>query len=120
MAIYKQPCIQCGEFIERDSRLCPRCATRTPFGYHCPNCQREIERGYAVCSACGKPLMTTCPFCEQQTFIGSEKCDACGESLMIMCENKRCGLPQWFENTKCTCCGKAIKKAKQQIEKRKK
>jgi ribosomal protein L37E len=35
---------------------------------------------------------------------------------MIRCENRRCGNQQFFENTTCTACGKAIKKAARQIE----
>ena len=117
MATYKQPCIHCGEFIERDSRLCPKCGSRSPFGHGCPNCLKPIERGNAVCAGCGRTLTTVCPFCNGQTFAGSGKCDACGKSLMILCENKRCGELQFFENTKCTVCGKPIKKAKKQIAK---
>jgi hypothetical protein len=39
-----------------------------------------------------------------------DKCDACGAALMITCPNKLCHAPQFFENTKCTACGKKIKK----------
>ena len=120
MATYKQPCIHCGEMVERDSRLCPRCASRDPFGFHCPTCLKVIERGYALCPGCGRSLVAICPFCGAQTFAGSEKCDACGKLVMIRCENNRCGELQFFENTKCTACGKAIKKAKKQIENMKK
>jgi hypothetical protein len=35
---------------------------------------------------------------------------------MVRCDNKRCGEPQFFENSKCTVCGKALKTAKKQIE----
>jgi hypothetical protein len=31
---------------------------------------------------------------------------------MIVCENKRCGQPLFFENSKCTACGKPVKNAK--------
>ena len=116
MATYKQPCIHCKEMIERDSRFCPRCASRSPFGFQCPTCFKPIERGYAVCSGCGRKLNITCPVCGGQTFVGSEKCDACGKLLMIRCENKRCGELQFFENSRCTACGKAIKNAMKQIE----
>jgi hypothetical protein len=61
--------------------------------------------------------MTVCPFCNGQTFVGSEICDVCGKSLMIFCENNRCREPQFFENLKCTVCGKAIKKAYKQLAK---
>jgi hypothetical protein len=60
--------------------------------------------------------MTTCPYCNGQTFVGGERCDACGQTLMIRCESKRCGELQFFQNAKCTVCGKPIKKAAKQIE----
>ena len=109
MAMYKQPCFQCGEFIDRDARICPKCQSRSPFGYHCPTCIREIEKGQSVCSGCSRPLYIPCPICRHQTFVG-EQCEKCGASLMIRCANRRCGEPQFFENTKCTACGKKIKK----------
>lgn len=109
MATYKQPCLHCGELIERDSRLCPNCASRSPFGYHCPTCLREIRKGQPVCSGCGRSLYIVCPSCSQQTFA-QERCEQCGGSLMIPCSNARCGQLQFFENTKCTVCGKKIKK----------
>jgi len=115
MATYKQPCVHCGEMIERDSRFCPKCASNGPFGFMCPSCLKPIQRGDAVCSGCGKPTMTACPICKGQTFRGSSICDACGKSIMIRCEYRLCGEPQFFENTKCTICGKPIKDAKKQI-----
>ena len=115
MATYKQPCIHCGEMIERDSRYCSRCESHSPFGDHCPNCLKEIVRGNAVCSGCGRNLTVLCPYCGGATFAGSERCDACGRSVMILCENKKCGRPQFFENTSCNICGKKIKKAQKQI-----
>ncbi len=120
MATYKQPCFHCGTFIERDSRLCPHCASRSPFGYHCPNCLKDIARGDAVCAGCGRSLITVCPVCSGQTFAGSERCDTCGQPLMIRCENKRCGHLQFFENAKCTVCGKPLKNMQKQIERMKK
>jgi len=117
MATYKQPCIHCGEMIERDCRLCSKCGSRSPFGFQCPNCLKTVVRGNAVCSGCGRPLTAACPFCNAQTFVGSEKCDACGKSVMIRCENKRCEHLQFFENKKCTVCGKPIKDAKKQLSK---
>jgi hypothetical protein len=60
--------------------------------------------------------MTTCPYCGGRTFVGAERCDACGQTLLIRCESKRCGQFQFFENIKCTVCGKPIKKAARQIE----
>jgi len=116
MASYKKPCIHCNEMIEGDSRVCTKCASRSPFGYNCPNCNKEIQRGYAVCSGCGRGLLTVCPFCSGQTFVGSERCDICRKPLLVYCENKRCGQLQFFENQKCTACGKPIKNAKKQIE----
>jgi RNA polymerase subunit RPABC4/transcription elongation factor Spt4 len=109
MATYKQPCLHCGEFIERDSNLCPKCHSRSPFGYHCPSCFKPIQKGQAVCSGCGRSLYVTCPTCKAQTFAG-ERCEACGAGLMIHCTNPRCGELQFFENVKCTVCGKKIKR----------
>jgi RNA polymerase subunit RPABC4/transcription elongation factor Spt4 len=108
MASYKQPCFHCGELIERDSRLCPKCYSRSPFGYHCPTCLREIQKGQAVCSGCARPLYVVCPSCNQQTFV-DERCEACGGGLLIRCANPRCGDLQFLQNTKCTSCGKKIK-----------
>jgi RNA polymerase subunit RPABC4/transcription elongation factor Spt4 len=116
MATYKVPCIHCGAMVEREAHNCPKCGSRSPFGYHCPSCLKPIVRGDSVCSGCGRPLMTSCPYCGRQTFRGCERCDYCGETLMIRCESKRCGELQFFENTKCTVCGKPIKKAAKQIE----
>lgn len=111
MASYKQPCVHCGAFIERDSKLCANCSSRSPFGYRCPSCLREIEKGQAACSGCGRPLTVTCPVCSQLTFT-DERCEKCGAGLMIQCANERCGELQFFENTKCTACGKKIKRGK--------
>ena len=115
MATYKQPCVHCGEMIERDSRFCTKCGSRSPFGYSCPTCLKPIAKGNAVCSGCGRPLITACPYCGQKIFVGEDKC-GCGKSLMISCENKRCGEPQFFENARCTACGKPIITTKKQIE----
>jgi len=104
----------------RDSRLCPKCGSRSPFGFLCPVCLKPVERSDAVCSGCGRSVYTSCPVCGGQTFAGSSECDACGKHLMIRCENKRCGELQFFENTKCTACGKTIKKANKQIDNLKK
>ncbi len=109
MATYKQPCIHCGEFVERDSRLCPKCGSRSPFGYHCPTCLREIKKDQPACSGCGRSLTVTCPTCGQSTFA-DERCEKCSAGLMIHCTNSRCGELQFFENKKCTVCGKKIKR----------
>ena len=108
MASYKQPCVHCGTLIDRDSRFCPTCASSSPFGYLCPTCLRPVERTQAVCSGCARPLYIPCPHCKQQTFVG-ERCDCCGKPLMVRCTNKRCGVPQFFQNTRCTACVKKIK-----------
>ena len=86
MAGYKQPCMHCGTFIESDARLCTGCGSMNPFGYLCPTCGG-------------------------QTFV-QERCEVCGSGLMVYCENKRCGALQFFQNTKCTACGKKIKAKK--------
>lgn len=116
MASYKQPCVHCGELIERDSRLCPKCGSRSPFGYQCPTCLKPIERGNAVCSGCGRALMRPCFHCGQMTFVGADKCDACGKPLLIRCENKRCNELQFFDVPKCTVCGTVFKKPEKQID----
>lgn len=116
MATYKQPCLHCGEYIERDSRFCTKCGSHSPFGYHCPHCLKEIERGNLVCPGCGEPLTAVCPICGGTTFVGSEKCDTCGRFLMIRCENARCNEPQYFLRTTCSACGKKIKHAQRQVE----
>jgi len=109
VATYKQPCIHCGAFIDRDVRLCPGCQSRSPFGYRCPTCLRDIQKGQAACSGCGRSLYVACPTCGSRTFAG-ERCEACGGGLMINCTNLRCGDLQFFENIKCTACGKKIKR----------
>lgn len=108
MAIYKEPCRHCGTFINSDSRFCPKCGSHSPFIDQCPTCLKEISREDIICSFCGRPLYVTCPFCKEQTFVG-EKCDACGTSLLKQCPNPRCEQMQFFENTKCTACGKKFK-----------
>lgn len=111
MASYKQACIQCGALIERDSRYCLSCGSMNAFGYHCPTCMKEIQKGQQLCSDCGRGLYVTCPRCGGKTFA-QDKCEICGGSLMIRCQNSRCDAPQFFENTKCTACGKKIKRRK--------
>ena len=115
MATFKQPCVKCGEMIERDSRYCPKCASRSPFGSQCPTCFRPIEQGDLICSGCGRSLTIACPFCGGQTYVANDKCDACGKLVMVRCENKLCNEFQFFENVKCTACGKPIKNAKKRL-----
>ena len=109
MATYKQTCIHCGTLVDRDARFCPTCGSNSPFGYHCPTCLHEIEKvTQALCAGCGRQLYIVCPICGARTFV-QEKCEVCGVSLMIRCKNPRCGVGQFFENEKCTACGKKIK-----------
>ena len=112
MATYKQPCIHCNTFVERDAGFCPACGSRNPFGYVCPTCRSPIVKGQMLCSGCGRPLAIPCPHCGGQTFVGT-KCDICGMSLMVKCTNPRCGDMQFFQNEKCTACGKKIKLEKE-------
>lgn len=107
MASYKQPCRRCGSLLERDSRVCPKCGSRSPFADLCPTCLRVVSREDSVCSGCGRALHISCPNCRAQTFVG-ESCDACGASLLKKCPNPRCGELQFFENNKCTACGKKL------------
>lgn len=108
MASYMRPCIHCGAYIGSDARFCTSCQSGSPFGYLCPICLRPIEKGQPLCSGCGRTLYIPCPTCEKPTFAGV-KCEMCGASLMIRCQNPRCGMQQFFENAKCTACGKKIK-----------
>ncbi len=108
MASYRHACIHCGNLIDRDSHYCVYCASRSPFGYLCPSCLHPIEKNQSLCSACGRPLYVTCPHCGQATFV-DDRCERCGQSLLVACQNKRCGQWQFFQNTKCTACGKPIR-----------
>jgi predicted amidophosphoribosyltransferase len=110
MATYQKPCIQCGAFVQGGARYCQACGTSNPFTHNCPTCIKEISPEHMVCSGCGRPTKILCPVCKQQTFIGKSNCEVCGESLMQTCSNPRCGEKQFFENTKCTACGKKFKK----------
>ena len=107
MAVFLHPCRHCGKLIARDSRFCPGCGSNAPFLDLCPACLREIRREDAACSGCGRPLYIPCPQCGKRTFVG-EKCDACGASLLKKCPNLRCGEMQFFQNSKCTACGKKL------------
>lgn len=109
MAFYKQPCIHCGSLTDRDARVCPKCGSFSPFQYLCPTCLREVHKEGALCAGCGRPLYIGCPACGARTFV-QERCEHCGAGLMVYCQNPRCGVMQFFENTRCTVCGKKIKK----------
>ncbi|MCF6465162.1 hypothetical protein C3E90_04560 [Clostridium sp. Cult2] len=111
MASYKQPCIHCGAFIEPDSRFCPACGSGNPFIYLCPACLRPIKKDEVICAGCGRNLYVYCPACGKQTYV-QDRCEKCGRTLMVKCQNPRCGVQQFFENTKCTACGKKIKSIK--------
>jgi hypothetical protein len=50
-----------------------------------------------------------CPTCGGRTFA-DERCELCNAGLMIHCSNSRCGELQFFENSRCTVCGKKIKR----------
>lgn len=108
MASYKQSCLHCGTYVDRDARYCPACKSGSPFGYLCPTCLRPAQKGQPLCSGCGRSLYVSCPVCTKQTFV-QEACEKCGVSLMVQCQNPRCGEQQFFENIKCTACGKKIK-----------
>ena len=107
MASYKQPCMQCNSLIDRDAQFCPVCGSMNAFGYHCPDCLKTIQKGQRICTECGRILYTSCPYCGQKTFV-QDRCEVCGQSLMVRCENIRCGVLQFFENTKCTACGRKM------------
>lgn len=107
MASYKQPCQNCGNLIDRYAKYCIYCHSRHPFGFQCPTCLHPVGREQVLCSSCGRPLNIVCPHCGQETFV-DDQCDRCGQSLLVQCANRRCNQWQFFQNTKCTACGKAI------------
>ncbi len=108
LAFYKQPCLHCGALTDADARFCAKCGSHSPFAYLCPACLRPVQKGDTLCAGCGRMLYVTCPTCGKPTFV-QERCEACGAGLMRLCSNKRCGAYQFFENTKCTVCGKKMK-----------
>ena len=108
MVSYRQPCLQCGTFIDSDARICPACSSGNPFEYLCPACLRPVAKADIVCAGCGRELHINCPHCGDTTFVQGA-CEKCGESLMVTCQNPRCGRPQFFQNRKCTACGKILK-----------
>ena len=55
-----------------------------------------------------RQLYVICPICRGRTFV-QEQCEECGGRLMIQCHNKRCQALQFFQNQKCTVCGKKLK-----------
>jgi len=107
MASWKQPCIHCGSLLASDSRFCPACGSGSPFGYLCPSCLHPTDKSQALCPGCGRPLYVACPRCGGRTFV-QEQCEQCGGTLMRRCGNPRCGVLQFFENKKCTACGKKL------------
>jgi len=107
MAFYKHPCRHCGTLLPEDSRFCSQCGSRAPFADLCPTCAGEIHREDSVCTDCGRPLYVACPHCGERTFV-SDKCDVCDKSLLKPCTNPRCCQMQFFENKKCTACGKRL------------
>ena len=108
MATYKQNCIHCGTLVDRDALFCPTCGSNSPFGYLCPTCLRQIDKGQMVCAGCGRQLYIICPICGGRTFV-QERCEMCGAVLMFKCPGRNCGVSQFFENEKCTACGKKFK-----------
>ena len=108
MASYKQPCLQCGTYIDRDVQICPFCQSNSPFGFRCPTCRVTITKNQWICANCGRSLYVSCPHCGKQTFV-QDRCDVCKGSLLKQCQNRRCRASQFFENIRCTACGKLIK-----------
>lgn len=107
MAVYKQPCIHCNTLIGQDVWFCPSCGSYSPFSYLCPSCLHAIKKKDAICPGCGRPLYIACPTCQKRTFA-QEFCEQCGAGLTIRCQNPHCGAMQFFENSKCTTCGKKL------------
>ncbi|MDR0782910.1 MAG: zinc ribbon domain-containing protein [Propionibacteriaceae bacterium] len=108
MATYKLPCIHCGHLLDEAAKLCSNCASSSPFGYACPACKNPVVLTDAICSDCGRGLYIGCPYCQGRTFA-QPHCQLCGRPLTVGCTNKRCSAPQFFENKRCTACGKKIK-----------
>lgn len=108
MAFYKQPASTVARSSTGTSASALPAGAAAPFGYLCPACLRPIEKGQARCQGCGRVLYTVCPKCGSQTFV-QEYCERCGAPLMRLCPNSRCGALQFFENEKCTVCGKKTK-----------
>ena len=100
--------MHCGNLLDTAERFCPKCGSSSPFGYACPACLHSIQKDYALCPGCGRPLYIACPHCGARTFV-QDACEACGATLMVRCGSKRCGVAQFFQNQKCTACGKKIK-----------
>ena len=94
------PHTECTEFTDWEVNFEPTCT--------------EVGQKYRFCLECGTKIELLgenemiCPSCGKNTFV-QEKCEHCGAGLMVYCENKRCGALQFFQNTKCTACGKKIK-----------
>ena len=86
MAFFKQPCRHCGTLLDRDSRFCKKCGSRSPFVALCPTCMREVSENHEFCVGCGRELYIICPKCKKRTFAG-DKCTNCNESLMKKCQN---------------------------------
>lgn len=114
MAGYQQPCRVCGAFVARDSRFCPSCSSSAPFVDLCPSCHHQVARGQRVCAGCGRGLAVTCPACQATSFVG-ERCDACGAAFVVRCPDRRCQALQFFENDRCTACGKKIKEKDRRV-----
>lgn len=108
MATYKKPCIHCGYLLDTAMEICSNCASQSPFGYSCPGCKHTVQLSDAVCSDCGRALYIGCPHCGQRTFV-QNICQWCAGPLTVRCANKKCGADQFYLNTRCTACGKAIK-----------
>ena len=108
MAGYKIPCIHCNTMIDSEARMCIGCGSSNPFGYSCPVCLKEVQKGQMQCDGCFSPLYVNCPHCMKMTFV-EERCEHCKAGLMVRCENQRCNAMQFFTNTKCTACGKKMK-----------
>ena len=109
MATYKQPCIHCHTLIDRDVRFCPNCGSQSPFGYLCPHLPApNHEKSKSVRRLRTAAYGHLSPPAEKLRFV-QETCEQCGQSLMIRCENRRCQAMQFFQNEKCTACGKRFK-----------
>jgi RNA polymerase subunit RPABC4/transcription elongation factor Spt4 len=108
MATYMQPCIHCGHLVDSGENHCPNCTSSHPFTLVCPQCRQSVTATQAVCPDCGRGLYIACPHCGGRTFA-QEFCQLCNRPLTVTCPNKACRDRQFYQNTRCTACGRPIK-----------
>ena len=48
-------CINCGQHIEANWKVCPKCGVSVSQQPMCDGCGEQVQPGWIVCPACGKP-----------------------------------------------------------------